>query len=327
MNEELATALRHLWGGGRIPERDVGSLARQGVLLLVADRLPASARKAVHARLAEVELMRRDLVESVAALREAGVPFVPIKGMTLSQRVYGDYSLRGATDLDLVVPAAHHADALRALAAAGHRYCDDEYTRGTVEVFLCRSHQTVLEVHFAVSTADRFGRFLDEMWREPETVEIAGEALRVASREVDLVYLLVHLARHASTGKALWFEDVRRYLARFGGELRWPVVIELVERYRLANATSIAIRLCEDAFAAHGVRERFPPELVREIEALRTTHGKLLYRFLLPRLVRGGISPTTSRLHSFGLSESWRDRATLAREFVLRRVRALARRA
>jgi hypothetical protein len=65
------------------------------------------------------ELALRAFETSAAALRESGIPVVPVKGILLSRRIYADVTDRPFLDVDLLVTRSAWREGRRALVALG----------------------------------------------------------------------------------------------------------------------------------------------------------------------------------------------------------------
>lgn len=65
-------------------------------------------------------VVARDVLrETARILGHEGIPLMPLKGVVLSQLLYSDPALRPMSDVDVIVPEALFAPAIRALSAAG----------------------------------------------------------------------------------------------------------------------------------------------------------------------------------------------------------------
>jgi hypothetical protein len=70
--------------------------------------------------------VHRTLALALRALAEAEVPVIPLKGWTLSRRLYPDPSLRTMSDVDLLIRPEDQEAVLGALTAAGARFSQAE---------------------------------------------------------------------------------------------------------------------------------------------------------------------------------------------------------
>lgn len=302
---------------------EVAVARANGILVLVADRVPRECRAAYRREVLFGELRRRDLRDVASVLHSAGIPFLCLKGQLLSQLVYGDPVSRGSVDIDIAVVPGCWQETLAALDAAGHQHKRRRYSDRNVEAFRCRRHGTLLEVHFTFSTAVRFGGLFEDLWRDPMRVVMDGEMFLVPKKEVLLVFLLVHFARHLESQRAIWVEDILRFVGLFGTELQWELFLDVIARNRLANATWVAQTALDAVLSIHGLSLGFPSGVAERIAGMRSLHGRAMCSFLVPRLLRGDGTPMLRRLYYLGISESWRDRAELTGQFLLRKMPAL----
>ena len=118
--EEKATRIRGLLDS-EIRWKALLSLADQHALqpllaqalLSLGDQIPADAladlKQGYQANLHKTLLLSREFVRIVDCLSRAGIEFLPYKGITLAETIYGDIALRQSGDIDLLI----HADDLK----------------------------------------------------------------------------------------------------------------------------------------------------------------------------------------------------------------------
>lgn len=316
MYGSLQTALQALYGAQRPPDATDKLLKDHGILLMAH----AADRKESARQFGSTEAMKQDFLDATRILESGGVTYVAIKGLPLAQLLYDDHAARGISDIDLAVPLERYDDAMRVLKASGVVHHPWDYLHKTVETFVCPGHGTYLEVHFTLSAAEGFRGFTAEFWQGHDTITVDGRPIPIPTREVNLVYLLLHLARHLEEPRAVWIEDIRRFLMRFGATLDWNRVVMLAARHRLANAVLLSITFCDGVFKDYNRSVRFPPEVVAAIRARQSLSSRLLHRFLQPRLATRTMTPWSRRVYSFSLVEDWRERFGLVLGFVRRRL-------
>lgn len=287
-----------------------------GILALV----PNICKKERYRQLALAEFIKLDFLELVDLLQNHDLPFVPIKGILLSQMLYGDFAVRPGSDIDIAMPLEKHREALEVLISNGYTHHQDSYLDRTVEVFSCRQNNTTLEVHFTLSTAERFSGFLTEFYHHQQEFELENRKLFLPSKEVYLAYLLIHLARHLDNSKVIWIEDIHRYLHRFGSEVDWEFFLQLGKNHRIVNALIISLKFCQGIFLTYGLQMPFPKRVLIRLESMQTLEGKILCHYAVPRLDRKLATPTVKRLYSFALCEDWRDRLIVMKGFLARRL-------
>ena len=316
MIESTHLALDCLYGGAPVTESVASALYDNGVLALLAHRNSSVLRARLHRQIASIERIKQDFLEAAGLLARHEIPFLSIKGVLLAQVLYGDYALRGFEDIDLAIPRERYEETVDLFRSHGYDHRTGDYRDTSVEVFTCVRNHSTLEAHFTISTADRFGDFYRDLWRNPATVQFEGGSFLVPAREKYLVFLLIHLIRHLDAPRAIWFEDIRRVLDQSGPDLDWTVIVDTAALHKLANAMSIGMDLCDRVFGCYRLEVGFPRQVRASIERMRSLHGRLLYRYLLRRLESADTTPFLRRLHSFGISENWGDRLRMMRDFL-----------
>jgi hypothetical protein len=301
--------------GARGGDAPCAGLAAQGVLVSHAAGV---CREAALRETARLVLMQDDLLHVAAVLDAHDIAFLPIKGLALSQILYGDATRRGCTDIDLLLRASDRAAAAAALAAAGFSRHATAYTDGHVEELHAPRHGASVELHFSLSVGERLSRLHAVLWESPATIEIAGHRLQVPSSERYLLLLLAHLARHADTPRLLWFEDVRQFVARHP-RLDFALLLSLARRARAGTAAWAGARLTRSFFAEVGLPPPIPVDVEDALARARSLPARLAMPRLLARMVRtpDGVS---QRAYSFALSEHWKDRIDLVWSFARRRL-------
>jgi hypothetical protein len=160
-----------------------------------------------------------DLAVVQRTLDAADVAWIVVKGPTLAEPVHGDVSLRGYSDLDVVVDPQRLGRALEALTAAGVTVVDRNWTllrdalKGEIRCEL--PFGTTLDLHWHLLN--------DRPVREAFTIGIGGALeRRVEVRVGDLAVptlapadTVVYVALHAVLSGAhrlVWLKDVERLL-------------------------------------------------------------------------------------------------------------------
>ena len=174
-----------------------------------------------------------------ALLEESGIPTLPLKGVVLAERLYGDGGLRSSADIDLLVPAARLEDARRLLETLDFRVLDStEPGDGGLPLLhhrLTGPDGTVVELHWRVHWYDE--RFAGDL--------LSGSVLdqeygRLPSPLDDLAALLLFYERDGFAGLRLAI-DVAAWWDRFGAQLGPQPLEPLLVRYPpLARALAAA---------------------------------------------------------------------------------------
>ena len=178
------------WSGVQVPAPTMQSLLHERL------EIAAGAWRAVHETAA---LHRR--------LTDAGVRALVYKGPLLSQRAYGDCTMRASIDIDLVVERAQLARATDVLRGAGYGLRADATLRGATVIYAAYAQLPFGHLEDPVARdVDLHWRFSNRTlpWNPPlrdlleaaEPLSIAGVALPIVPLEHELLLQLLHGARH-----------------------------------------------------------------------------------------------------------------------------------
>lgn len=163
----------------------------------------------------------------------AGVEFIPLKGVALSQELYGDPTIRDAGDIDILVRAVDVARAGHLLEDLGYRHALGFHGLGV------RQQQHILKsLHHHEYINDSTGIHLELHWRsflwtEEQVAPLwyesypsceFGETVRHLSREDNILFLADHGARH-SWQCLKWLSDVAMLLEKQSAD-KWEALYD-----------------------------------------------------------------------------------------------------
>nr|WP_321356418.1 nucleotidyltransferase family protein [uncultured Draconibacterium sp.] len=179
-------------------------------------------------------------------LRQQNIPFVCIKGPLLSLRLYGDPTIRLSHDVDLLIDKKHLDAAVKTMQAEGFDFAHDfiwPKERHRQELFLQSIHHLeffnrktlfCVEIHWVLSSqlAIPMQKVRKIMNENITTIPFSGRDFTVLNKEFELLYLLIHGARHGWK-RLKWLIDINEYTKQ-------KLDIELLERLiRLMKAGRI----------------------------------------------------------------------------------------
>ena len=218
----------------------------------------------------EGRLLAEELVGILGFLDSQGIPAVPYKGPALAVKLYGDLSLRGFVDLDIVICERDALRARRLLIDRGYMpgSVDAEelshYLRVNYEMPFCRADGKVgLDLHWRFTPRSEClagdpERFLQHL----ETISIAGEEVRSLRLETYLLVLSMHAAKHQWPQLKL-ICDIAQILAV--PDLDWDYVLHEANDLGLKRALEIALLLAQGLLGA-----AVPPKLAQDLKIDRT---------------------------------------------------------
>ena len=202
------------------------------------------------ARLA-ASLSAAEMVRLCSRFREERIEVIPLKGGTLSQRLYGDPGMRQAEDIDLLI---HPEDIERAsylLSEEGYEDLESikEYSPAQ------RRHMRVIHTHLQYVNHKR-RQFLElhwgvERWREDQLEELWsgrvgyqwGDAgLDVLNDTMQIIFLCDHGCKHSFL-KVKWLGDMAMFVAQGYGDVCWSSVVGKASKMGLQLSLAVSALL------------------------------------------------------------------------------------
>jgi hypothetical protein len=196
-------------------------------------------------------LLSQELVRVLTRLGGAGVPVIPLKGVTLAESFYGDPALRTCADLDILVHPKHFAESLHLLQASGYEsHVGEPLFVGLMArygkdcVLMREDARSVfpLQVHCGLiwgGPAER--RLLTEIWADALPQPFHAAPAYALSPEWEFLYLAVHAARHGLF-PFKWLVDLDWFTVR--GALDWNTVQEKARRLGWESAVQSCFAAC-----------------------------------------------------------------------------------
>jgi hypothetical protein len=182
--------------------------------LVLPDQAGSELAAMAHRQRAGATRLAADLAVALDALRAAGVPGLVFKGVALAVQAYGDFSIRGAGDLDLLVAPDDLARAHNALHAAGWAPAPGYPQPGpswawrhlvrTGNELLLSGANSDIDLHWhLVPTRGTFPSF-DVLWERRSVVSVDGHDTPTLSP----YDALAHSAGHAAKDEWRWLRSL-----------------------------------------------------------------------------------------------------------------------
>ncbi|MEL7588443.1 MAG: nucleotidyltransferase family protein [Prolixibacteraceae bacterium] len=212
-------------------------------------------------------------------LREHQIDFVCLKGPLLSQRIYGDPTVRISHDIDLLVDLADLEAALNVFEEDGYTYMYDlrwpkekfrqELLKNVTHHISLWNRQTNLyvEIHWILmSNIPLPPQEVREITLQNSTTTLlAGRRFTVLNKELELVFLIIHGTRHG-WNRLKWLTDIRDYPVH---DLDTTLFCKLAERFRAERAIALTNHFLKN----HGGTllpdlwgKRVPKRMIRFVE-------------------------------------------------------------
>ncbi len=203
--------------------------------------IPEPARReldqAYYSTVASNHLLFRELDRILAALVDAGVQAVVLKGAALAASLYGDIGLRPMNDLDLWVDQSTLSKAAGILRSLGYKQLNASY-----HLVFGNRQNTRVELHWQlINLRKSQPRTLNDwLWEQttplvgidPDHFEDHPYAARMLLPGADLLYLAAHLIfHHRDDGhtRLLWLYDLHCLIHQYSDQIDWLEVASLAD--------------------------------------------------------------------------------------------------
>lgn len=241
----------------------VGLARRRLAALQLQPTVPPDTWQAIDAAATQIAvdgmLALRETASMAAALDEAGIQPLLLKGQALADLLYDDPVIRPASDIDLLVERGEIEAAQRALAAIGYRPRSADWLRYQLahgyHISLAREvwpgRAVLLELHWDLGGRGLF-RYDLAAWRSrTETFMLSGvfAPLQRFAPDDQLLHLALHMRKHRYMGLR-WLVDVAALLSRFRDTLDWLYLTGTARQAGLATLLHTSLALAQRLLAA-----------------------------------------------------------------------------
>ena len=243
-------------------------------LLSVEDQVPNEAltalKQSYQANLHKALFLSREFVSITDCLSQAGIEFLPYKGLALAETIYGDVGLRQSGDIDLFIEPGDLSRVRRAVAELGYvphqtLSADQEeaYLRSGYEcAFDGPTGKNLLEVQWAIQPLFYAVDIpTKDLFRRAVKVTVAGAEVKTLSPEDSFVVLALHAAKHA-WAKLIWLCDVAR-ISKLPA-LDWKHVGDQAQALGIVRILRVTLLLAEKLLYAPvpaSAQEQVPEDL------------------------------------------------------------------
>jgi hypothetical protein len=225
-------------------------------------------------------LLVRELTHVLGIFGRAGVPVVPLKGVALADRLYGDITRRVCSDIDVLVPRHAVPRAIAELRAVGYSPENELWARPSdVELFLgsdieaafrrrVHAASPLVDLHWDITRRWRTdSKAIEDLWAEASPTTLWEVSAYRLSPEWELLYLVVHAVRHR-WGALKWLVDIHDYCSAH--VVDWDRLGAKADRFGWGRALRMTLGLCR-ALLGTGVPDALAQEAPRW--ALAQLHG------------------------------------------------------
>jgi hypothetical protein len=188
-----------------------------------------------------------ELIRLNRLLRNHAIDMIPLKGVALSQRLYGAPEVRSPGDLDVLIRPENIVVVDRLLSELGYRNLLDLTRRQQTAMlggrhhlnYYCERSGQHLELHWRSHFWSRDD--VEALWQNRETVTLLDEPFDFPNDPAQFLFLCDHGSRHR-WGRLKWLGDIAMMLVD-GGVHNWGAVPALADRLGLRRVVAQATLL------------------------------------------------------------------------------------
>jgi hypothetical protein len=221
--------------------------------------MPAGAAAALadayrHALMANRRMRRLQHV-ALEELHAAGVDVIPVKGITLASRYYGEIGLRPVRDIDLFVRRRHVRRACRVLHRLGYRPHAGlgrplDFTALELGCLTyLKGDLPAIELHWDLPHRPVYRRGLAPavVWSRAQLLEVDGEVVRCLCTADELRYLCIHCAADHDVDRLIWLVDIAELVRGLPADWSWDNFVLETVASGLATPVAVALAHCRAA--------------------------------------------------------------------------------
>lgn len=219
-----------------------------------------------------------------AALSDAGVDLMILKGAYLAESLYKDPGLRPLSDIDILVHESDWPRIYGILQAMGYNPLEGKSLMqlpSKLARFDVQSHLqfvngdgVCLEFQFDLYTIGIGMLDIGGVWSRAVDAEVNGVKVKVPGPEDNLLHMIVHANRHGCT-RLKWLVDIAETL-RNNNETDWDLFASIASREKIGACVYLTLKYIEDVFG-----ERLAdPEALKRLKP--TAMQERAWRYIWP---------------------------------------------
>ncbi len=198
--------------------------------------------------------LAQELVSILRGFDAAGVDCLPVRGLALAERLYGDITARPVGDLDLLVRKEDLPGVAEILGGLGFRQLD--HRSGFAEAFSYTlvflkdgPGWVIVEPHWSIAYPPFVERLdMNGVWGRAVRGRVAGVDARLLGREDQLLHLCLHLAHPDGIVPLLWFYELDRLLRQDLGLVDWSLFCSIAGEADLDFLVAAVLRTVKVGF-------------------------------------------------------------------------------
>jgi hypothetical protein len=192
--------------------------------------------------------------------QQAAVPYFVLKGLPLSQRLYGDFARRQSIDIDILIDYQDLIKVDMLLKDAGYRaYPDIKLYPNLINKLLLSNHDIIyihpnsqfrLELHFQLNDPYNLTIDFKKLWEKRRSAELMRHQFHVLPLIDEWLYLCAHGSKHGWI-RLRWIYDIVEYQRTQlpkNTDIFWQVANKKAYRYGAYKHCQLAVDIAQYYF-------------------------------------------------------------------------------
>lgn len=230
----------------------------------------------------------KELMGLLSLFAKNDIPVIPLKGLLLSKRLYGDIAARGASvDFDFLIKEEKKEKAQVFLEGLGYSFNpDDEIKEWQWQHNFFKVKATMIDLHWDVTMMGRSQQRIGGLWKGTRIREEDNVCYYEFKEEELLIYLSVNFINSSRFGQFRYVYDINELLRNYKDVLDWNSIIEKSKRWRVSNSLYAALKLSKNIFDSEvplEVLQRLKPSFFKLILIKTVANRNVILRDCLRR--------------------------------------------
>ncbi len=190
--------------------------------------------------------------QKLQLLEQAGIPVIPLKGVSFAERYFGAVGARLSSDIDLLVPQCRLDEAAELMVSSGCRYetTKDHHAR------LHLPNGLLIELHWTLDKAEWSELRPDRFWEHSAPREPQRWIRRLS--DLDCFYFMVlHGARHQMDSPR-YVLDLAQLLYRLAGAVDLGALMAQARSDRTLRRVQAVLSIVYEVFPGFHLRKPLP---------------------------------------------------------------------
>lgn len=192
----------------------------------------------------------RELVKILELFTAQDIPVIPLKGIALAKRLYGDIAARGLSgDFDFLIREADKEKAYSLLRKINYTLMlDKEAERYECQYVFAKLKGTIIDLHLDITLTGRSPERITGFWQGARMVTDGRVNYYEFKEEELLLYLCTHLVCSDCCRNLRSLSDINQLLYNHHLVINWDSIIKKAKQWRLSSSLYVALSMCKKLF-------------------------------------------------------------------------------